>query len=69
MVEARVPSGDAQEELARRSEVIGRWIGAVESGNRIGAKCENMYASLWVLGWGKLHSLQGCSEPRSSCGF
>ena len=50
MVEARVPSGYAQEELARRSEVIGRWIGAVESGNCIGAKCGNMYASLWVLG-------------------
>lgn len=68
-MDAWVPSGFAQEELARRSEIIGRWIGTRESGNPIGAKCENLYASLWVLGWGKLHSLQGCSEPRSSCGF
>ena len=48
---ARMSSGQAQEELARRSDISRKWVGVVDSDNHVGAEVENLIVSLRVLGW------------------
>lgn len=52
LADVRVPSGQAQEELVRRSDVSRKWVGAVDSDNRVGAAVENLIVSLRVAGVG-----------------
>ncbi|WP_108832825.1 helix-turn-helix domain-containing protein [Actinomyces sp. Marseille-P3109] len=52
LVDARLSAGLTQEELARRSGVSRKWIGAVEAGGRPGAEVGKLFAVLRALGMG-----------------